>query len=249
MQHTDPRTEPSSPRPHDSLISAQDNRAMFDTIARWYDGTNRLMSLGLDGLWRRRAVALLDPRPGGLYLDVGVGTGDVALFVAHRSPEAGVVGIDPSAGMLEVARTKMCREGLSERVHVMAGDVLNLSFADNTFDGAITSFCIRNVTDRRRGLREISRVVRPGGRFVILELTEPVGPIMRPLFRVYARVLMPVISGIMSSAKSYRYLADSMADFPKPGVFLSAMEESGFVNCSYEHLTGGIVTLFAGQVR
>jgi demethylmenaquinone methyltransferase / 2-methoxy-6-polyprenyl-1,4-benzoquinol methylase len=221
---------------------------MFDMIARWYDGTNRLMSLGLDGLWRRRAVALLDPRPGGIYLDVGVGTGDVAYFVAERARDGRVVGIDPSFGMLEVARAKMTREGVAERVHVMAGDVLDLSFPDDTFDGAITSFCIRNVTDRRRGLREIRRVVKPGGRFVILELTEPVGPIMRPLFRAYARVLMPVISGIMSSAKSYRYLADSMADFPKPWVFLRAMEENGFVTCRYEHLTGGIVTVFVGEV-
>lgn len=248
MYQTNTNSESSPQRPQDSLISATENRAMFDMIARWYDGTNRLLSLGLDNLWRRRAVTVLNPKPEGLYLDVGVGTGDVSLLITEKSPETRVIGVDPSVGMLKVARAKRDNAGLSHRIQVMAGDVLDLSFPDNTFDGAITAFCIRNVTDRRRGMREICRVVKRGGQFVILELTEPLGPIMRPLFRFYARALMPVISGLMSSAKSYRYLADSMADFPKPHVFLRAMEESGFTHCSYEHLTGGIVTLFTGQV-
>jgi demethylmenaquinone methyltransferase/2-methoxy-6-polyprenyl-1,4-benzoquinol methylase len=232
----------------DSLISAEENRAMFDKIAGYYDGTNKILSLGLDGYWRRRAVACLSPHPDGKYLDVGCGTGDVSIEILRQAPDSSVSGIDRSEKMVEIGRAKTREAGLENSISLDIGDVLDLAFPDNYFDGAITSFCIRNVTDRRRGLTEICRVVRRGGLFVILELTEPTGFIMRPMFRIYAGVIMPLLTKIMSSVSAYRYLSASMADFPLPEVFSNVMGEAGFVNIEHTHMTGGIVTLFVGRV-
>jgi demethylmenaquinone methyltransferase / 2-methoxy-6-polyprenyl-1,4-benzoquinol methylase len=232
----------------DSLISAEENRAMFDRIAGYYDGTNRILSLGLDGRWRRRAVNCLSPHPDGKYLDVGCGTGDVSIEILRQAPGCTVTGIDRSEKMLEVGREKLGEVGLENSISLDIGDVLNLAFPDNYFDGAITSFCIRNVTDRRRGMEEIRRVVQPRGSFVILELTEPTGFLMKPLFRIYSGVIMPLVTKMMSSVSAYRYLSASMADFPRPEIFTNLMAEAGFVNVEHKHMTGGIVTLFVGRV-
>ncbi len=235
-------------KPQDSLTTAEENRSMFDAIAGYYDGTNKILSFGLDGLWRGRAVTRLQPVPGGKYLDVGCGTGDIALEILRRAPGSKVVGIDPSQGMLVRGQNKVSSAGLAESISLIPGDVLDLEFEDNSFDGAITAFCIRNVTNRKRALLEMSRVIRSGGRIVVLELTLPTGRIMEPLFKIYSRVAIPILTKIMSSVSAYRYLTDSMADFPRPDLILALMKEAGFVECRFRHMTGGIVTLFDGQV-
>jgi demethylmenaquinone methyltransferase/2-methoxy-6-polyprenyl-1,4-benzoquinol methylase len=234
-------------RGQDSLTTAEENRLMFDSIARHYDGTNKILSFGLDGMWRRRAVSRLNLGAERRYLDVGCGTGDIALEILRQAPESKVVGIDPSQEMLSRGQLKISEAGLSDSISLIMGDVLGLKFEDESFDGAITSFCIRNVTDRRQGLSEIRRVVRPGGRLVILELTQPTGAIMRPLFSIYARVVMPIVTKIMSSVSAYRYLTDSMVDFPRPEMILDLMKEVGFIDRRYARMTGGIVTLFEGN--
>jgi demethylmenaquinone methyltransferase / 2-methoxy-6-polyprenyl-1,4-benzoquinol methylase len=238
---------PENFRPQDSLITAEENRLMFDSIAKYYDGTNKILSFGLDGVWRRRAVSRLNFAPHGRYLDVGCGTGDIALEILRQAPGSKVVGIDPSQEMLSRGQDKISAAGLADSIALVMGDALDLKFEDNSFDGAITSFCIRNVTDRKRALSEIRRVVRPGGRVVVLELTQPTGRIMGPLFRLYARVAVPVLTKIMSSVSAYRYLTDSMADFPRPELILELMQGAGFVGRRYTHMTGGIVTLFEGN--
>jgi len=237
-----------SDKQQDSLISAEENRAMFDRIAGYYDSTNRVLTFGLDDFWRRRAVARLSPGPDLVYLDIGAGTGDIAIEILRQAPGSKVIGIDPSEGMLQLGREKIERKGISQFITLEVGDVLDLKYRDNSFDGAITSFCIRNVTDRKRGIEEICRVVRPGGKLVILELTQPTGFIMGPLFRLYANVVMPFITRIMSSVSAYRYLTASMADFPRPETVLALMRDAGLVNRRYAHMTGGIVTLFEGLV-
>ncbi len=234
-------------RPYDTLISAEENRAMFDRIAGYYDGTNRVLSLGLDHLWRRKAIRRLAPQPGCVYLDIGCGTGDMGLEIVKQCPGARVIGIDPSEGMLMIGREKVASRGLTDSVEMVPGDALSLPFSDHTFHGAITAFCIRNVTDRARCLKEIHRVIRPGGWLVILELTDPVG-IMRPLFRIYSGVVIPLITWIMSSVSAYRYLTDSMADFPNADDFIATVKEAGFIDAGYKRLTGGITTLMVGRV-
>ena len=239
--------KPRDVRQQDSLTTAEENRLMFDSIAKHYDGTNKILSFGLDGIWRSRAVSRLNLRAEGRYLDVGCGTGDIAMEILRQAPGSKVVGIDPSQEMLFRGQLKIGAAGLSDSISLVLGDVLDLKFEDESFDGAITSFCIRNVTDRRQGLSEIRRVVRPGGRVVILELTQPTGKIMGPLFRIYARVVMPALTKIMSSVSAYRYLTDSMVDFPRPELILALMKEAGLIECRYAHMTGGIVTLFEGN--
>ncbi len=150
--------------------------------------------------------------------------------------------------MLIQGQKKVSSAGLADSISLITGDVLDLKFEDKSFDGAITSFCIRNVTNRKLALREIFRVIRIGGRVVVLELTQPTGRIMGPLFKIYSRVAMPTLTKIMSSVSAYRYLTDSMADFPRPELILALMKEAGFIECRYRHMTGGIVTLFEGQV-
>lgn len=234
-------------RPYDTLISAEENRAMFDKIADHYDGTNRILSLGLDHLWRRKAVRRLAPQRGCVYLDVGCGTGDVGLEILQQCPGARVVGLDPSEGMLVVGRQKIACAGFADSMELVPGDALSLPFSDNSFHGAITSFCIRNVTDRARCLRGILRVVRPGGWLVILELTDPVG-VMKPLFRIYSGLVIPLVTRIMSSVSAYRYLTDSMADFPNADDFMATVRQVGFTDTGYSRLTGGITTLMVGRV-
>ena len=218
-------------KPQDSLTTAEENRSMFDAIAGYYDGTNKILSFGLDGLWRGRAVTRLQPVPGGKYLDVGCGTGDIALEILRRAPGSKVIGIDPSQGMLVQGQNKVSSAGLADSISLIPGDVLDLEFEDNSFDGAITAFCIRNVTNRKLALREMSRVIRSGGRIVVLELTHPTGRIMEPLFKIYSRVVIPILTKIMSSVSAYRYLTDSMADFPRPDLILALMKEAGFIEC------------------
>jgi demethylmenaquinone methyltransferase/2-methoxy-6-polyprenyl-1,4-benzoquinol methylase len=255
---------PHKPRPYDSLISAAENRAMFDHIANWYDSTNRLLSMGFDVYWRREAVKALAPQAGGLYLDVGCGTADVALEILRRQDRCRVVGVDPSEGMLAVGRAKVARAS-SKRgeatppstaghgidagnygITLLRGDALNLQFPSGTFDGVITSFCVRNITDRRAALQEFKRVLEHGGRLVVLELTHPQGPIMGPLFRIYSRFVMPTVTRVMSSAPSYKYLVDSMADFSPPERFRRMVEEAGFEETGLRTMTGGITALFTG---
>jgi len=219
---------------------------MFDKIASRYEGTNRILSLGFDRRWRRRAADRLCPRPGALYLDVGCGAGDMCIEILRKAPGCRVVGIDPSEGMLAVGRAKVRAAGVSDAVSLLPGDVLNLQFPDNSFDGAITAFCIRNVTDRLMGLREINRVLRPGGSLVTLELTDPVG-LMKPLFRLYSNMVIPLVTKVMSCVSAYRYLTDSMADFPQADRFVTVMQDAGFADAEYFRMTGGIVTIFHGQ--
>lgn len=230
----------------DSLMTADENREMFDYIAPHYDGANRILSLGLDHKWRSHAVKRLDVCADHLYLDVGCGTGDISFEILRQNPKAQIIGIDPSLGMLEVGWKKIRRYGIESQVSFREGDCLDLQFPDDTFDGAITVFCIRNVPDHRRALSQMLRVLKPGAKLVIMELTEPLGPIMKPLFRVYSRTAMPLITKIMSSVSAYKYLSDSMAAFPKPDEIKGMMVEAGMTEVRYKQITGGIVTVFEG---
>ena len=221
--------------------------AMFDQIADRYDLLNRIISLGIDQRWRSRAVAALQLPPQGHALDLATGTGDLAIAIADSHPEARVTGVDPSARMLEVGAKKLAQRGLDARVSMALGEAESLPFEDASFDGVTIAFGIRNVADRPRGLGEMRRVTRPGGRVVILELGEPEGGVMSVLARAHVHGIVPAVGGLLSGKREYAYLQASIAAFPKPDAFAAMMKEAGLVDVSVERLTFGAANIFVGR--
>jgi demethylmenaquinone methyltransferase/2-methoxy-6-polyprenyl-1,4-benzoquinol methylase len=222
--------------------------AMFDAIASRYDLLNRILSGGVDRRWRRRTVDALQlpaDQPARV-LDVATGTGDLAIAIARRHPLASVVGVDPSENMLAVGRTKLEKAGLADRVTLAAGDAEQLDYPDASFDGATIAFGIRNVPDRARGLAEMARVVRPGGRVCVLELSEPRGGVMAPLARFHVHVLVPRIGALLSGKREYRYLQSSIAAFPPPEQFAAMMIDAGLRLERAIALTFGVCHLYVG---
>jgi len=233
----------------DSLLPAEDNRRMFDRIARRYDLLNRCLSLGMDRSWRRRAVAALAPRAGATYLDVGCGTGDVALEALRQAPGARVVGIDPATAMLDIAAAKVREACLATWISLQAGDATALAFADASVDGVISAFCLRNITRRARALGEMRRVLRPGGRVVILELTSAESAVVRLAQRVYNRFVVAGLGRLLSDRGAYRYLGDSIADFPAAEETRAQLVSAGFSHTQSIPLAAGVVTLFVGEAE
>ena len=223
--------------------------AMFDRIAPRYDLVNRVLSLGLDQSWRRRTVEalVLGDRP--RVLDLATGTGDLAIEIAKRSPGAQVVGIDPSANMLAIARTKVDKRGLADRVTLALGDAQELPFASCEIDAATMAFGIRNVPDRDKALRELARVVRPGGRIAVLELGEPRRGFWGAAARFHSHVLVPKIGGLLSGAREYAYLQKSVAAFPPAAEFAEQMKRAGLDVISVEPMTFGVCTLYVATPR
>lgn len=219
--------------------------AMFDRIARRYDLLNRLMSFGVDRRWRRRTVAALGlgdtPRR---VLDVATGTGDLAIDIARRHPEAQVIGVDPSVNMVAVGQPKVTR--FDGRVELRIGDAQALAFPDGHFDAVTIAFGIRNVPDRARGLAEMTRVCRPGGKVAVLELGEPKRGVMAPLARFHIRQVVPRVGALLSGAREYRYLQTSIAAFPPPEEFLEMMRTAGLRDVRVEPLTFGVCNLYVG---
>jgi demethylmenaquinone methyltransferase / 2-methoxy-6-polyprenyl-1,4-benzoquinol methylase len=218
-------------------LSPDGVRAMFDRIAPVYDAMNRATTMGLDGRWRRLAAASV-VRRGDRVLDAACGTGDLAL--ADRKAGGEVTGLDFSERMLERARRK------SDRIEWVRGDALALPFDDASFDAATIGFGIRNVDDLDTGLRELARVVRPGGRLAVLEITRPTG-VLRPFFRLWFDVLIPLAGKALPGGAAYTYLPASVRRFPGPDDLADALRRAGFADVSYRLLAGGIVSLHVGH--
>jgi demethylmenaquinone methyltransferase / 2-methoxy-6-polyprenyl-1,4-benzoquinol methylase len=214
-------------------LAADDVRRMFDRIAPVYDAMNHVMTAGLDRRWRR-LTAEAAVRPGDAVLDACCGTGDLA--VAARAAGGDVTGLDFSERMLERARRK------APDVRWVAGDVLALPFRDESFDAATVGFGIRNVEDLDSGLRELARVLRPGGRLGCLEITRPRG-LLRPFFRLWFDGLVPVAGRLLPGGAAYAYLPASVRRFPGPQDLGAAMERAGFADVRWRLLGGGIVAL------
>ena len=220
---------------------------MFSSIAPRYDFLNRLLSLGVDRRWRRLAVAETVPSTGGRFLDVATGTADMALeILRQKGAGASVVGVDLSVEMMRVGQGKCARAGRSRNVAFLRGPGECLPFADGVFDSACIAFGIRNVADRERGLREMCRAVRPGGRVVVLEFSSPPGTVFGALYRFYFRSVLPRIGGIFSRGSAYEYLPASVLAFPEPPAFAEMMRAAGCVSVTRCPLTFGIVTLYVG---
>lgn len=218
---------------------------MFDNIAHSYDLLNHTLSLGIDRRWRYAAIDALAPYSPQKILDVATGTGDFALLSALRLHPQYLLGVDLSEGMLNVARTKTEKAGLTGIIHFKKEDCLNLSLATDSFDAITVAYGIRNFEDLDRGLSEMRRVLKPGGHLVIIELTAPAQSPMKQLFRIYAHGIMPVVGRIISrDSKAYTYLPTTMEAFPQGEAMQRILEKVRFRNVTFRRFTFGLSTLY-----
>jgi demethylmenaquinone methyltransferase / 2-methoxy-6-polyprenyl-1,4-benzoquinol methylase len=220
-------------------------RAMFDQISPRYDFLNHLLSLNTDVLWRRRAVERLEKPL--IVLDVCSGTGDMALELRRRWG-ARVVGSDFALRMLEIGRLKAARKNLSRAVSFLQADTLRLPFRDGAFDASTVAFGIRNVVDTARGLSEMARVVRPGGKVLILEFTTPRNALLRRGYLAYFGHVLPRVGRMIARSEidAYRYLPDSVSKWPPPDELKERMERAGLRDVGYDLVFGGVAAIHVG---
>lgn len=240
---------------HDKVVPFKDSQlgkkqqvaAMFDRIAFRYDFLNRFLSGGIDIYWRRRAIReLLTLQPKHI-LDVATGTADMAIFMTrHLSPDK-ITGIDISTGMLEIGRQKIARHQLEGKIVLQEGDSENIQAPDNTFDAITVAFGVRNFEHLEKGLREMLRVLKPGGRLVILEFSHPKTPGIRQMYNLYLNIVAPRIGKMVShSGEAYQYLNDSVKAFPEGTALVRILENNGYVNTRLKRLSLGICSIYTG---
>ncbi len=231
-------------------------RAMFDRISGVYDRMNGVMTAGLHHQWRRRAADLALLTPGAQVLDVATGTGDLAFELARRvAPDGVVVGADFSEGMLELARAKAqaktaapATPALGVQLRFEAANAMALPYGDNRFDAATVGFGARNFSDLPGGLAEMARVVRPGGRVVVLEITTPTRPPLSTLLELWFDRLVPALGKLAGDAEAYSYLPSSVRRFPPPHELAAVMWGCGLRSIRYRLTAGGIIALHVGEV-
>lgn len=221
---------------------------MFDSIAHSYDLLNHTLSLGIDKHWRRVAINSLKPYAPKYMLDVATGTGDFALLAARTLNPKSLLGIDISEGMMAVGREKVKVAGLEEVIRFQKEDCLNLSLSSDTYDAITVAYGIRNFENLDRGLREMYRVLRPGGRLVIIELTSPVSFPMKQLFWMYSHVLMPTIGKVVSrDSRAYTYLPATMEAFPQGEEMQHILQRAGFKDITFKRFTFGLSTMYLAE--
>ena len=220
---------------------------MFTDIAHRYDFLNHALSLNIDRRWRRTLVRAAEVKAGERVLDVATGTADVAIEFVRGTPAGSITGLDPSSGMLDVGRTKLARDPATDgRVRLIEGDALALPFPDACFDVVTIAFGLRNLPDYDRGVREMARVLRPGGRLLVLEFLPPSGA-ARVLFRSYIATVLPLVGRAVSgSPEAYRYLASSIAEFVPSAEVRELLAGAGLESVATRRLTGGIAGLHRG---
>jgi demethylmenaquinone methyltransferase/2-methoxy-6-polyprenyl-1,4-benzoquinol methylase len=222
-------------------------REMFAAIAPRYDATNRLLTAGADEAWRKRAVALLAAPPGGAILDLCCGTGDLSFHLARADRSLRIVGADFCAPMLEGARTRARREDPAGAIEFIEADAMALPYDDASFDGATMGFSMRNVVDIVATLREVRRVLRPGARFVNLDVSKAPNPLFRRLFNLYFYGLVPLVGGLVGGSKSaYRYLPNSLTNFPDADALAERFRTAGFASVGYVRVGGGAIAIHHG---
>jgi len=221
---------------------------MFGTIAPRYDFLNRMLSFGIDRRWRKKAVRLLKYREGARILDVATGTGDVALEIARSTPPSvKITGADFCREMVDLGQIKVARSPYAGRIDFKVAPCEDLPFPNETFDSITIAFGIRNVVDRKLGLAEMWRVLRPGGRMIILEFSTPRSQLFRQIYYFYFRRLLPVIGGLFSKFDAYKYLPDSVLEFPSHEEFAAMIAEAGFHSVHIRELTFGIASIYVGD--
>jgi demethylmenaquinone methyltransferase / 2-methoxy-6-polyprenyl-1,4-benzoquinol methylase len=243
---TDQASRAPSPPSRESAEFSAEVRGMFDRIAGVYDRMNRAMTAGLDREWRERAADRAELEPGDAALDVCCGTGDLALALRRRAgPEGRVVGCDFSEPMLELAREKADALDLSD-VEFAWADALDLPHEDESFDAVTVAFGVRNLADLPRGIAELTRVLRPGGRLVILEITRPQRPPLSVFHALWFDHVVPLLGRLAGDSAAYSYLPQSVRNFPPPEDLAELMHVAGLEHIRWTLLAGGIIAIHSG---
>ena len=237
-------------KPYDSGQSKKEEVAqMFNNISANYDFLNHFLSLGIDHLWRKRAVKQLQKQQPKVLLDLATGTGDFASACLKLKPEK-IIGMDISSGMLEVGKLKMKKRAFDNIIDMQLGDSENMPFADHTFDAITVGFGVRNYENLEKGLGEMLRVLKPGGQAVILEFSKPKAFPIKQLFGFYSKVLIPLFGKYISKdERAYTYLPESVAAFPEGAAFVAVLEKVGYQTLEPIRLSGGIASIYIGTKK
>jgi demethylmenaquinone methyltransferase/2-methoxy-6-polyprenyl-1,4-benzoquinol methylase len=241
--------------PHDNVIPFRDSdkskkeqvAEMFDSIAPRYDLMNRFLSARIDVSWRKKAIRLLGKDKPAHILDIATGTGDMAIMAAKLIDPQQITGIDISGKMLEFGRKKVEKEGLGDKIQLHLGDSETINFADNTFDGGMVAFGVRNFEHLEKGLSEIMRVLKPGAQLVILEFSKPRQPV-RSLYNFYMNVLAPQVARLFrQNKKAYQYLKESADAFPERNELVGILNKTGYSDTRFQSLSLGICCIYTGR--
>ncbi len=236
------------PDKESNLNKKQQVAEMFDSIAFRYDFLNRFLSVGIDVGWRKKAISQLKNIQPKKILDVATGTADVALMTYKMLHPEKIIGIDISEGMLELGRQKIERLNLSNNIELVKGDSENINFEDNNFDAITVAFGVRNFENLEKGLKEMFRVLRPGGKLVVLEFSKPKQTAFKIFYNLYMNQIAPAFGKLFSKNKNaYQYLNDSVQAFAEGETFLTIMNEAGFTQTYLKTLSLGICTIYCGS--
>lgn len=241
---------------HDTIVPFKDSElskkqqvaAMFDKIAFRYDFLNRFLSVGIDVSWRKKALKQLEALQPKYILDVATGTGDVAILAEKMLHPVKVTGIDISEGMLQIGRKKLERLGLQDKIELLAGDSEKIKFAGNSFDAITVAFGVRNFQNLEDGLTEMLRVLKPGGKLVVLEFSRPKQFVFKSLYNLYMKTIAPGFGKLIAKNKdAYEYLNESVQRFPEGADFIEILNKAGYTSAYYKTLTLGICSVYCGS--
>lgn len=236
------------PYENSHLSKKQQVEKMFDNISSNYDFLNHFLSFGIDHIWRRKTIRLMQSKNPKVILDVATGTGDLAFAAYKKLKPDKIIGLDLSNGMLEVGRKKIKNKKLQDKLEFVQGDSENLPFNDNFFDSVMVSFGVRNFENLNMGLKEIFRVLKPGGNLYVLEFSKPKKFPIKQLFAFYSKAILPLLGSFISKDKSaYHYLPASVDAFPEGNNFTNELNLIGFLNSDYKTLSGGISSIYMAE--
>lgn len=222
---------------------------MFDTISGNYDDLNRVISFGIDVKWRKKVLKMVSDKNPEMILDIATGTGDLAILMTETKAKK-IIGLDISAGMLEVGRKKIAQKSLSDKIEMVLGDSENIPYADNTFDAITVAFGVRNFETLEKGLAEILRVLKPNGIFVILETSVPTKTPYKQGYKFYSKYILPLIGKLFSKDNSaYQYLSDSASVFPFGEALNNILRKIGFIEVKAFPQTMGVATIYSASKK
>ena len=241
---------------HDTIVPLKDSDLskkeqvadMFDNIAYRYDFLNRFLSAGVDIWWRKKAIRQLEKLNPKQILDVATGTADVAIMTTSLLHPDKITGIDISDGMLEIGRAKIKKQGLENTIELINGDSEAIIFPDDSFDAVTVAFGVRNFEHLEKGLNEIKRVLKPGGKLVVLEFSRPKAPVVTQLYNVYMKLVAPNVGKLFSKNRNaYKYLDESIKKFPEGKNFTLILDNLGYTNTYCKPLSLGICSIYCGE--